>query len=157
VKALRDARDGGWSAINKAGSTTVLNRKYLTLYVDHGTDPTNGTYACLLLPGATATQTQARAAATGWPTILASTDDQHGVIVPSLGFTGVNFWFGGTAGDLVASSPCCVMISERSDSTAVICVSDPMRMQTSLTLTWNRAVSAVTTAGVTQKITVTLG
>lgn len=73
------------------------------------------------------------------------------------------------------------MISERSDGTAVICVSDPMRMQTILTLTWNRAVSAViskpstvtsattgsalrltfgdlsTTMGATQKITVRLG
>ncbi|MCT9077946.1 polysaccharide lyase 8 family protein [Streptomyces fulvoviolaceus] len=181
VKALREVRDGKWSDINKGGSTTVLNRKYLTMYVDHGTNPTNGTYAYLLMPGATATQTQARAAATSWLTVLANTDNQQGVSVPSLGFTGVNFWFGGTVGDLVASDPCCVMISEKSDGTAVICVSDPMRMRTGLTLTWNRAVSAVTskpstvtsattgsslqltfgdlttTVGVTQKITVKLG
>ncbi|MFE5890912.1 polysaccharide lyase 8 family protein [Streptomyces sp. NPDC056462] len=181
VKALRDARDGRWSDINKGGSTTVLNRKYLTLYVDHGTNPTDGRYAYLLMPGATAAQTQARAAATSWLTLLTNTDDQQGVAVPSLGFTGVNFWFGGTVGPLVASNPCCVMISERSDGTAVICVSDPMRMQTSLTLTWNRAVSAVvskpstvtaattgsslrltfgdlsTTKGATQRITVRVG
>ncbi|MFI8529235.1 polysaccharide lyase 8 family protein [Streptomyces aquilus] len=179
--ALRDARDGKWSDINKGGSTTVLNRKYLTLYVDHGTNPTNGGYAYLLMPGATAAQTQARATATGWLTVLANTDDQQGVTVPSSGFTGVNFWFGGTVGDLVASDPCSVMISEKSDGTAVICVSDPMRMRTSLTLTWNRAVSAVLskpstvtsattgsslrltfgdlsgTTGATQKITVRLG
>ncbi|WP_369264703.1 polysaccharide lyase 8 family protein [Streptomyces sp. R35] len=181
VKALRDARDGTWSAINKGGATTVLNRKYLTMYVDHGTDPTAATYAYLVMPGATAAQTQTRAAATTWLTILANTDSQQGVSVPSLGFTGVNFWFGGTVGSLTASNPCCVMINEKSDGTAVICVSDPMRMQTSLTLTWNKAVSSVTskpstvtsattgsaltltfgdlstTAGVTQKITVKLG
>ncbi|WP_330309499.1 MULTISPECIES: polysaccharide lyase 8 family protein [unclassified Streptomyces] len=181
VKALRDARDGTWSAINKGGATTVLNRKYLTMYVDHGTDPTAATYGYLVMPGATAAETQTRAAATSWLTILANTDSQQGVSVPSLGFTGVNFWFGGTVGDLTASNPCCVMINEKSDGTAVICVSDPMRMQTSLTLTWNRAVSSVTskpstvtsattgssltltfgdlstTAGVTQKITVKLG
>ncbi|MFI6490152.1 polysaccharide lyase 8 family protein [Streptomyces sp. NPDC050564] len=181
VKALRAARDGKWSDINKGGATTVLNRKYLTMYVDHGTDPTNATYAYLLMPGATAAQTQTRAAATSWLTILANTDNQQGVSVPSLGFTGVNFWFGGTVGALTASNPCCVMITERTDGTAVICVSDPMRMQTSLTLTWNKAVSSVTskpvtvtsattgsslkltfgdlstTAGVTQKITVKLG
>ncbi|AZP22084.1 lyase [Streptomyces aquilus] len=179
--ALRDARDGKWSDINKGGSTTVLNRKYLTLYVDHGSNPTNGGYAYLLMPGATAAQTQARATATGWLTVLANTDDQQGVTVPSSGFTGVNFWFGGTVGDLVASDPCSVMISEKSDGTAVLCVSDPMRMRTSLTLTWNRAVSAVLskpstvtsattgsslrlafgdlsgTTGATQKITVRLG
>lgn len=179
--ALRDSRDGKWSDINKGGSTTVLNRKYLTLYADHGTNPTDGTYAYLLMPGATAAQTQARATATGWLTVLANTDDHRGVTVPSSGFTGVNFWFGGTVGDLVASDPCCVMISEKSDGTAVICVSDPKRMNTGLTLTWNRAVSSVVSkpstvtsattgstlrltfgdmtglAGVTQKITVTLG
>jgi hyaluronate lyase len=181
VIALRDARDGRWSDINKGGSTTVLTRKYLTLYVDHGTNPTNGGYAHLLMPGATAAQTQARATATGWLSVLANTDGQQGVSVPSLGFTGVNFWFGGTVGDLVASDPCSVMISQKGDGTAVICVSDPMRMRTTLTLTWNRAVSTVLskpstvtsattgsslqltfgdltgTAGATQKITVRLG
>ncbi|MFF0287016.1 polysaccharide lyase 8 family protein [Streptomyces sp. NPDC005262] len=181
VKAQREARDGKWSTVNKGSSTTTLNRKYLTMWVDHGTNPVNASYAYTLLPGATAAQTSARAADTGWLQILANTDNQQGVSVPSIGFTGVNFWFGGTVGTLTASAPCAVMISERSDGTAVICVSDPMRMQTSLTLTWNRAVASVTakpatvtgattgaslrltfgdlsgTAGATQKVTVKLG
>ncbi|MER5878004.1 polysaccharide lyase 8 family protein [Streptomyces sp. NPDC060235] len=181
VKALREARDGRWSDINKGGSTTVVNRKYLTMYVDHGTAPSAATYAYTLMPGASVAQTQARAAATTWLTVLANTDDQQGVSVPSLGFTGVNFWFAGTVGTLTASKPCSVMISEKSDGTAVVCVSDPMRAQTGLTLTWNRAVASVTskpstvtsattgsaltltfgdlgaTAGVTQKTTVKLG
>ncbi|GAA5018327.1 polysaccharide lyase 8 family protein [Streptomyces siamensis] len=181
VKALRDSRDGTWSAVNRGGATTVLNRKYLTLYVDHGTDPEDATYAYVLMPGASAARTQARADDTDWLAVLANTDDQQGVSVPSLGFTGVNFWFGGTVGALTASDPCCVMISERSDGTAVICVSDPMRMRTGLTLTWDRAVAQVTSkassvtsattgssltltfgdlsslAGVTQKVTVRLG
>lgn len=181
VKALREERTGKWSDINKGGATTAIARKYLTMYVDHGTAPTNGTYAYVLMPGASAAQTAARSAATGWLQILANSDNQQGVAVPSLGFTGVSFWFGGTVGRLTASDPCSVQISERSDGTAVICVSDPMRAQTSLTLTWNRAVSAVTakpatvtsavtgaslkltfgdlsgTKGATQRITVRLG
>lgn len=181
VKALREERTGKWSDINKGGASTAIARKYLTMYVDHGTAPTNGTYAYVLMPGASVTQTAARAAATGWLQTLANSDDQQGVSVPSLGFTGVNFWFGGTVGKLAASAPCSVQISERSDGTAVICVSDPMRAQTSLTLTWNRAVSTVTakpatvtsavtgaslkltfgdlsgTKGATQRITVRLG
>ena len=181
VQALRDARNGTWSSINKGGSTAVVNRRYLTMYIDHGTDPANAVYAYVLLPGASAAQTAARAADTTWLTVLANTDGQQGISVPPLGFTGVNFWTGGSTGALVASNSCCVMISERSDGTAVICVSDPTRLQTGLTLTWNRPVSAVTsqpptvtsattgpslqltfgdlsaTAGATQKITVTLG
>ncbi|AOR30237.1 lyase [Streptomyces fodineus] len=181
LHALRDARDGSWSTINKGGSTTVVNRKYLTMYVDHGTDPVDASYAYLLLPGATVARTQARAADASRLTVLANTDSRQGVSVRSLGFTGVNFWLGGTVGRLTASDPCCVMISEKADGTAVIAVSDPMRMRTSLTLTWRRAVTAVTsapatlasaatgatltltfgdlsgTAGATQRVTVRLG
>ncbi|MFJ8309858.1 MULTISPECIES: polysaccharide lyase 8 family protein [unclassified Streptomyces] len=181
VRALREERTGRWSDINKGGSATAISRRYLTLWADHGTNPSGAGYAYVLLPGASAAQTSARADDTGWLTVLANTCDQQGVQVPPLGFTGVNFWFGGTVGALTASAPCAVMISERSDGTAVICVSDPMRMQTSLTLTWQRAVASVTsrpptvtgattgpsltltfgdlsgTGGATQKITVGLG
>ncbi|MFJ3583137.1 polysaccharide lyase 8 family protein [Streptomyces sp. NPDC090127] len=181
VKALREQRTGRWSDINRSMATTPITRRYLTLWADHGTDPADATYAYILMPGASTTRTAARAADTGWLRILANTDDQQGVRVPSLGFTGVNFWFGGTAGALTASAPCSVMISEKSDGTAVICVSDPMRMQTGLTLTWNRAVASVVskpstvtatatgasltltfgvlsgTFGATQRITVRLG
>jgi hyaluronate lyase len=149
LRALREDRDGSWSTINKGGSTDVLNRKYLTLYVDHGTDPANASYAYQLLPGANAAHTQARATDTGWLAVLANSDRQQGVSVPSLGFTGVDFWFGGTAGTLTASDPCCVMISEKRDGTAVIAVSDPMRMRTGLTLVWRRPVAAVTSAPAT--------
>ncbi|MEU9233974.1 polysaccharide lyase 8 family protein [Streptomyces subrutilus] len=181
VKALREERTGKWSDINRGMSGTAITRRYLTLYADHGTDPSDAAYAYLLMPGVSTAQTAARAADTGWLQILANTGDQQGVRVPSLGFTGVNFWFGGAVGALTASAPCAVMISEKGDGTAVICVSDPMRMQTGLTLTWNRAVASVLskpptvtatatgaslslgfgdlsgTAGATQRITVALG
>ncbi|MFD5794487.1 polysaccharide lyase 8 family protein [Streptomyces diastatochromogenes] len=181
VRALRDARDGSWSTINKGGATTVLNRRYLTLYVDHGTDPANASYAYLLLPGATAARTQARAADTGWLSVLANTDNQQGVTVPSLGFTGVNFWFGGTVGTLNASDPWCVFLTPKDDGTAGRAVCRTMGISPSRPLTWQRAVTSVTsapatvtsaatgsaltltfgdltaTAGATQRITVRLG
>lgn len=149
VRAVREAREGSWNSINTGGSTTVLSRKYLTLYVDHGTDPVNASYAYLLMPGASAARTRARSADRHWLTVLANTNDQQGVSVRSLGFTGVNFWFGGTVGSLTASDPCSVMISEKKDGTAVIAVSDPMLMRTGLTLTWRRPVASVTSAPAT--------
>lgn len=149
VRAVREAREGSWSSINTGGSTTVLSRKYLTMYVDHGTDPVNASYAYLLMPGASAARTRARSADRHWLTVLANTNDQQGVSVRSLGFTGVNFWFGGTVGSLTASDPCSVMISEKKDGTAVIAVSDPMLMRTGLTLTWRRPVASVTSAPAT--------
>ncbi|MFF8841609.1 polysaccharide lyase 8 family protein [Streptomyces sp. NPDC015127] len=181
LNALREQRTGRWSDINRGGSTTTISRRYLTLYVDHGTDPVDAGYAYQVLPGASAARTAARAADSARTRILANTGGQQGIRVAPLGFTGVNFWSAGTAGPLVASAPCAVMIREKDDGTAVVCVSDPMRAQTSLTLTWNRAVASVIskpptvtsattgsslrltfgnltgTAGATQKITVRLG
>ncbi|WP_367436703.1 polysaccharide lyase 8 family protein [Streptomyces celluloflavus] len=143
LKALREARTGAWRDINAGGSPTPVERRYLTLLTDHGTDPAGAGYAYVLLPGASAARTAQRAADEGWLRILANTDDIQGVSVASLGFTGVNFWFGGTAGPLTADAPASVTVHERSDGTAVIGVSDPMRARTALTLTWARPVAAV--------------
>ncbi|MET9885491.1 polysaccharide lyase 8 family protein [Streptomyces sp. NPDC006430] len=142
-RALRAARTGRWSDINRGGSTTALTRRYLTLWYDHGTDPVSAGYVHQILPGATAAQTAVRAAAAGWLRLLANSETAQGVSVSSLGFTGVNFWQAGTAGPLQATAPCSVTVRERPDGTAAVCVSDPARVLTGLTLVWNRSVAAV--------------
>ncbi|MDX6349791.1 MAG: hyaluronate lyase [Streptomyces sp.] len=178
VNALREARTGAWSDINTTSATTSLTRRYLTLWFPHGTAPAAATYAYILMPGATTTTTAARAAATSWLTVLANTDTQQGVTVPSLGYTGINFWYAGTVGAVTVSAPASVLIRV-TGSTATICVSDPKREATTIDLTWARAVTAVTskdstvtvnstgsslsltitpgTAGATHKAVVTLG
>ncbi|MEY9849983.1 hypothetical protein ABH940_007098, partial [Streptacidiphilus sp. BW17] len=50
----------------------------------------------------------------------------------------------GTVGELTASAPASVLIREHRDGTATLCVSDPTRQATALTVTWNRPVRAVT-------------
>lgn len=142
-RALREARTGKWSDINRSASATALTRRYLTLWYDHGTDPAAAGYVYQMMPGATAAQTSARAAATGWLTVLSNTETAQGVSVGSLGFTGVNFWQAGTVGPLQASAPCSVTVRERGDGTASVCVSDPARALTGLTLRWNRPVAQV--------------
>ncbi|MCP3753392.1 polysaccharide lyase 8 family protein [Streptomyces sp. TBY4] len=142
-RALREARTGRWSDINRGSSTTALTRRYLTLWYDHGTNPSAGSYVYQLMPGASAAQTSARSATTGWLTVLANNTTAQGVAVGSLGFTGVNFWQPATVGALQSSAPCSVTVREPGDGTAVVCVSDPTRTLTGLTLTWNRPVSQV--------------
>ncbi|MEU5364219.1 polysaccharide lyase family 8 super-sandwich domain-containing protein [Streptomyces sp. NPDC005925] len=44
IKALREARTGAWSDINTGGATDPVTRRYLTLWWDHGTDPTSRTH-----------------------------------------------------------------------------------------------------------------
>ncbi|AVH93839.1 lyase [Streptomyces sp. WAC00288] len=142
LKALRQARTGRWSEINQGAVTDPVTRRYLTLWFDHGTDPTRATYAYVLMPGASRERTAARAADRGWLTVLANTDDQQGVRVPSLGFTGVNLWFAGTVGEITTGAPASVLIRE-SGTTATVCVSGPLRDGATIDLTWHRPVSAV--------------
>ncbi|PRH75761.1 lyase [Streptomyces solincola] len=142
VKALRQERTGAWSAINKNADPTALTRRYLTMFFDHGADPAAASYAYLLLPGATAAATAARAADTGWLTVLANTGDRQGVRVPSLGLTAANLWTAGAVGPLAASAPASVLVRETGASAAV-CVCGPLRDGAAIDVTWNRAVASV--------------
>ncbi|HEX6685309.1 MAG TPA: polysaccharide lyase 8 family protein [Candidatus Limnocylindrales bacterium] len=142
VKALRSARTGSWRDISNGGSTTPITRRYLTLWFDHGTNPTAGAYTYVLMPGADTTATAARAADTGWVSVLANSANQQGVRIPSLGYTAVNFFGNGTVGDVTAVGPSSVMIRE-SGTTATLCISNPTQTATSVDVTWNRPVSAV--------------
>ncbi|WP_411104762.1 polysaccharide lyase 8 family protein [Streptomyces sp. cmx-4-9] len=143
VRARREARTGSWRDINTEGSADRVTRRYLTLWFDHGVDPSGAAASYVLMPGAGAGATAARAADAGWLTLLANGNDQQGIAVASLGVTAVNFWFAGTAGPLTADRPACVLVREYGDGTAGVCVSDPMRAQSGLTVTWNRPVAAV--------------
>ncbi|WP_031126797.1 polysaccharide lyase 8 family protein [Streptomyces exfoliatus] len=151
LKALRQARTGAWSDINKGAETSPYTRRYLTLWLDHGTDPTWAAYSYVLMPGATQAETAARAADTGWLTVLANANEQQGVRVPALGFTGVNFWLAGTVGDVTVGAPASVLIRE-SGTTATICVSGPLRDGAPIDLTWNRPVPAVVSKDATVQV-----
>ncbi|MGR4878639.1 polysaccharide lyase 8 family protein [Streptomyces sp. LARHCF249] len=143
VTARREARTGSWRDINTGGTTDPITRRYVTLWFDHGVDPVDAACSYILMPGAGTAATAARAADSGWLTVLANDNGRQGVEVASLGVTAVNFWFAGTVGALSADKPACVLVREHGDGTATVCVSDPMRMQTDLTVTWNRPVASV--------------
>ncbi|MDF5754783.1 polysaccharide lyase 8 family protein [Spongiactinospora sp. TRM90649] len=132
--------------LREARTASGVTRRYVTLWLDHGTDPTAADYVYLLLPGASPAETRARAADPGWARVLANSAVSQGVHVPSLGVTAVNFWQPGTAGPLTASAPCAVLVREPGDGTATVTVSDPRRSLTGLTVTWNRPVAGVTQA-----------
>ncbi|MFI6483402.1 polysaccharide lyase 8 family protein [Nonomuraea sp. NPDC050663] len=123
----------GWAHIPGHGGYAAASLKsqesggYVTLWLDHGVDPENAGYVYALLPGAS----PARTRLTGWFTVVANTGAQQGVHVPSHGLTAVNFWQPGTVGDLSASAPCAVLVTERGLS-----VSDPLDEAEELIVTW---------------------
>ncbi|MBA2945893.1 polysaccharide lyase family 8 super-sandwich domain-containing protein [Streptomyces himalayensis] len=136
-KALRESRTGSWHDINTDASTTSLTRPYVTLWFDHGTDPGSGSYAYILLPGATSTTTATRAAS---PTVrvLANTANVQAITDSATAVTAANFFTAGTAGPITVSKPCSVLMRE-SGGTLGVTVADPTRAATTVTVTIDRS------------------
>ncbi|MFI6767128.1 polysaccharide lyase 8 family protein [Streptomyces sp. NPDC050355] len=147
LNALREARTGSWHDINATSSREPFTRRYLTLWHDHGIDPTDARYAYLLMPGATAGAVARRAADRRWLTVLANDAGRQAIAVHPLGVTAANFWRAGRAGPLESSGPASVLVRERRSMaggrTARLCVAAPDRSGDTLAITWSRPVREV--------------
>ena len=150
-KALREDRTGAWSDINTGSTSERRTRRWQTLWLDHGTDPEDATYAYLLMPGASRRAVARRAADRHWMSVLANDAGRQAVGVPSLGLTAANFWQAGTAGPLTASAGASVLTVRRG-RTATLCVSEPPRTGEPLEITWNRPVRRVRHADETAEV-----
>lgn len=94
VKGLREARTGSWLSVNTYAKTkdpTVLTRNFLTLWLDHGADPSNDAYSYVLLPGRTSAQVDAYADDPD-VVILANSPNAQAVKDESIHAVGINFW-----------------------------------------------------------------
>ncbi|MFF6784446.1 polysaccharide lyase family 8 super-sandwich domain-containing protein [Streptomyces sp. NPDC012510] len=150
-RTLREDRTGAWSDINAAGTAERRTRRWQTLWLDHGTDPVNATYAYLLMPGASRHAVAARSADRRWLSIYANDSACQAVRVPSLGLTAANFWQPGTVGPLTASAGASVLVRRRG-RTATLCVSEPPRTGEPLEITWRGPVRAVAGADDTVEV-----
>ncbi|MFF7951529.1 polysaccharide lyase 8 family protein [Streptomyces griseorubiginosus] len=151
VQALREDRTGAWSDINTGSTTERRTRRWQTLWLDHGTDPVDATYAYVLLPGAARRTVAARAADRHWLSVLANDGTCQAVHVDRLGLTAANFWQPGTAGPLTASAPTSVLV-RRTGRTATLCVAEPPRTGEPLEIVWNRPVRSVIRADDTVEV-----
>ncbi|MFD9211452.1 polysaccharide lyase 8 family protein [Streptomyces sioyaensis] len=151
LTTLREDRTGSWHDINTTSSTRPFTRRYVTLWHDHGTDPTDAGYAYLLMPGATCRTLAARAADRRWLTVLGNDAGRQAIAVHPLGVTAANFWRAGSAGPLTSSGPASVLVRERPSGrwpggggrTARLCVAAPERSGDTVEITWSRPVRAV--------------
>ncbi len=125
VHALREDRTGRWRDVNTSGPTTSITRRYLTLWLDHGVNPSNASYAYILLPGATAGRTQAYVNAQD-ARILVNTPAVQAVGDRRTGITAANFFQAGAAGGIIVDGPASVL-AEESGGAVTIAVSEPTR------------------------------
>ncbi|MGW1894259.1 polysaccharide lyase 8 family protein [Streptomyces sp. NPDC002004] len=143
LHTLREDRTGAWSDINTTSTTERRTRRWQTLWLDHGTDPTDATYAYVLMPGASRRAVAERAADRHWLTVLANDGACQAVAIASRGLTAANFRRAGTAGPLTASAPASVLV-RRGGRTATLVVSEPPRTGRPVEIVWDRPVHRVT-------------
>jgi len=155
VKALRESRSGAMKEVNTTyGSTTKHTRHYLTMLVDHGTNPSNGSYSYVLLPGLSASGVAAYAASPDI-TILQNNSTATAVRENRLGLLGINHWrdtSNQVSGAGISFSHKAAAILKNDGTVLDIGVSDPTQTNTAgLTVDLTNSVTAVLSvdAGVT--------
>ncbi|CAL9276395.1 Xanthan lyase [Streptomyces sp. SudanB5_2050] len=151
LRTLREDRTGAWSDINTTSTSERRTRRWQTLWLDHGTDPTDATYLYVLMPGASARAVARRATDRHRLTVLANDGRRQAVAVPPLGLTAANFWQAGTAGPLTSTAGASVLVRRRG-RTATLCVSEPPRTGRPLEIIWDHPVRAVVRADETVRI-----
>lgn len=122
-------RTGTWYAIDTGadtgGTKDEVSNSFLSLWFDHGIDPTNATYAYRLLPdGGRATRLL----------VVANTSIVQAIRVPSQRLWLGNFFAAGTAADVHADGPAALAVKSDGPKTK-IAVSDPSRTAKTVTVT----------------------
>jgi hyaluronate lyase len=132
LKGLREQRVRYWTDINTDGSSGTRTRNYLTLWTDHGVNPSApaNTYAYALLPNKTTTQLVNYAASPDF-TVVANTPSVQAVREKNLNIVAANFWTDTsvTAAHITSDRQASVLTREFADEIE-IAVSDPTQLGT---------------------------
>lgn len=130
ITVLKETRTGNWKDINGAivaGSANdkEIIRSYISLAVDHGTNPQDETYSYVLLPGKNADE-MAEFAENPEIKVLANTSSVQAVENTAYGVSGYNFWtaYDGEELEVSAKTPASVTIAKE-DGTVTAGISNP--------------------------------
>jgi hyaluronate lyase len=147
LQATFVANSGSWSQINSGDSSTVNTDNYLKLWFNHGLQPTNASYAYVILPNMTATSVS-NYALNPDIVILTNTAGIQAVKKPALGVVAVNFWTNGVnSADLITVNNKSSVITLESSNSISVGISDPTQTNTSsITVTLNRSAAGVASA-----------
>ncbi|WP_169743790.1 polysaccharide lyase family 8 super-sandwich domain-containing protein [Deinococcus misasensis] len=149
-----ETRSGSWSQINtgSAGWTradgvtpsTVIQKNYLTAWVNHGVNPVNATYAYVLLPGSTPAQTQTYQQ-NPQVSVLSNTPTVQAVRENTLGMVAANFYGAGLASTVLKSSGPASVIGQENPASGTLTFgfSDPTQLQGVVTFEYTRPIGAV--------------
>ncbi|MBF4514102.1 polysaccharide lyase 8 family protein [Plantibacter sp. VKM Ac-2885] len=135
LTVLREHRTGTWNTINVNGSTDQCSADFISLLFDHGTNPPAARYSYVVLPGATAAQTQTYAASPE-AVVLLNTAQVSAVRDSTIGTLGSIFWTTAGGSVPVDGSPFLVsdaageVITETASRTLQVSYTDPTQVST---------------------------
>ncbi len=154
VKAIREARTGKWSDIDQragANSTSYTNN-YLTMWFDHGQNPSNGIYSYVLLPNKSTSQVSSYATSPN-VSILENSGNVQAVRENTLQMTGANFWsdtlsWVQVAGsNLISSNKKASVMLKETTGAVQVSVADPTQANTgTIELEINRSAASIIAA-----------
>ncbi|WBQ06680.1 polysaccharide lyase 8 family protein [Kribbella sp. CA-293567] len=133
LQLRREVRTGSWRDINTGGPATAISRRYLTMWMDHGIDPSGAAYGYLVVPGATVGRTKQLSKTSGL-LVLRNTASAQAVLSLPRGLTLANFWKPDRVADLQAETPCSVIRRVRGRELH-LAISDPTQLATTVQLT----------------------
>lgn len=128
INGLREARSGSWNTLNSSinwRDSTLHTRNYMTLWLDHGINPTNDAYSYVLLPNKTGSELGSYVSAPDI-SILENSTTVQAVKENQLNIVGINFWkdITATAGLVTSDKKASVMTRETA-SEYEVSVADP--------------------------------
>ena len=147
LQATIVATSGSWSQINSGDDGTSHTDNYLKLWFNHGVQPTNATYAYVILPNMTANNVS-NYALNPDVIVLTNTSAVQAVRKPALGIVAANFWTNGNnSADLISVNNKSSVITWENSTNISVGVSDPTQTnQNSILVTLNRSASSLLSA-----------
>ncbi len=145
LQTIREARTGNWKQLNNRPVTpsTPITRNYLTMWLDHGVNPTNGSYQYVILPNKTSAQVSSYASNPDI-TVLENSVNAQGVKENTLNIVAVNFWNDALKTiDLITSDKKASVMTKETANDLEVSVSDPTKANTGvINIEINRAASS---------------
>ena len=130
---LREDRSGRWTDMDRRGvyeDDTLYTRRFATMWIEHGTDPTDARYAYVQLPAASRTDTELFARR-GVVEVLANTPAVQAARRRDLGLTMANVWTSGAppVGGISVDRTASVVVSDVR-GTLGVAICDPTQLLT---------------------------
>ncbi|MDR1643045.1 MAG: polysaccharide lyase 8 family protein [Clostridiales bacterium] len=123
-QTLAERRKGTWNSV-EIDPKFCKENNFATIWIDHGRNPENASYAYVVLPETSQAEAQKYASHPGIE-ILENSIQAHAVRHSRLSITAVNFWANHAVAGIFASAPCSLIFQQR-ESVCEIAISDPAR------------------------------